>query len=91
MASGKASSDHAPSSRQSLCLFQSVRTSTDGEAVFFAGGPVWAVDWLSSRHSQWLAIASYRDLDEVSLLGGDFPKGGFPLGIQGDFPKGVFP
>ncbi len=55
----------------SLSLFQSAPFSSDGKggggAVFFAGGPVWAMDWLPSATplSQWVALAAYKELDEV--------------------------
>lgn len=58
--------DHTP-----LSLFQSAVCDASSGAVFFAGGPVWSMDWLpqsradTTPHSQWLALAAYRELDEV--------------------------
>ena len=52
--------------------------STNGTAVFFTGGPVWAMDWLCMRDGQdtptdvdvageqHLVLTAYRDYDEVS-------------------------
>jgi hypothetical protein len=53
--------------------------SSDGTAIFFAGGPVWAMDWLSTRDGQntpptdvageqHLVLTAYRDYDEVSNI-----------------------
>lgn len=60
-----------------LPLFGSTEAS-DGTAMFFTGGPVWAMDWLYTRDGldtptdmagakeQHLVLTAYRDYDEVS-------------------------
>ena len=58
-----------------LPLFGSAETS-EGGAMFFTGGPVWAMDWLCVRDGrdtptdgeQHLVLTAYRDYDEVSKL-----------------------
>lgn len=51
-----------------LLLFSSAE-SCDGTAMFFAGGPVWAMDWLSVQEDhvgeQYVALTAYQDYDEV--------------------------
>lgn len=53
--------------------------SSDGTAMFFTGGPVWAMDWLCTRDGQdtpptdaagkqHLVLTTYRDYDEVSKI-----------------------
>lgn len=42
--------------------------------VFFAGGPVWALDWLPFREpdsgsTQYVALSAYRQLAEVGRAG----------------------
>ena len=62
-----------------LPLFGSTEAS-DGTAMFFTGGPVWAMDWLYTRdgldtptdmagaEEQHLVLTAYRDYDEVSEI-----------------------
>ena len=51
-----------------LLLFGSAE-SCDGTAMFFAGGPVWAMDWLCVREDHagehYVALTAYQDYDEV--------------------------
>ena len=43
-----------------------------GTAMLFAGGPIWAMDWLFGREDglgeQYVALAAYRDYDEVCTI-----------------------
>ena len=51
-----------------LPLFGSMEFS-DGTAMLFTGGPVWAMDWLAGREDglgeQYVALTAYRDYNEV--------------------------
>ena len=57
-------------SRDSTLPLFGATESSDVAAVFFAGGPVWASDWLSVAEDytgeQHVVLTAYRDLDEVS-------------------------
>ncbi len=51
----------------SLELFSSLETE-QSTVVFYTGGPVWGVEWApvtDAAAEQYIAIASYRDLDKV--------------------------
>lgn len=60
-----------------LPLFGTTECS-NGTAMFFTGGPVWAMDWLCTRDGQdtptdvageqHLVLTAYRDYDEVSKI-----------------------
>ena len=58
-----------------LSLFGAAESSDNGTAIFFAGGPVWAMDWLCARDGQdtptsgeqHLVLTAYREYDEVSM------------------------
>ena len=56
----------------SLGLFQAAPMEGLPGAIFFTGGPVWAMDWQPSHTPsddlQVVALSSYRDLDEVKGL-----------------------
>ena len=71
-----------PPSSSSLSLFQAVSSPNEDGAIFFTGGPVWAMDWLSrsESHHQFVAVASYRELDEVSC---DTPTSNPPISNRG--------
>ena len=63
----------ATTTDSTLPLFGTAESS-DGTAMFFTGGPVWAMDWLCMRDGQGtptngeqhLVLTAYRDYDEVS-------------------------
>lgn len=75
---GKGETAEAVTADCTLPLFGTTESS-DGTTMFFAGGPVWAMDWLCTRDGQdtpstdaagerHLVLAAYRDYDEVSKI-----------------------
>jgi len=57
---------------RTLGLFQAAPMEGLPGAVFFTGGPVWAMDWrpghAPSEDLQVVALSSYREIDEVRVI-----------------------